>query len=77
MNHAKGQAVYAQVRLCDAWRTFLLCDTRLSKTPAFGGLFSKSIGKKSFSAHVRWCEHGAPLGLGGQRTVPSMVVAAG
>jgi hypothetical protein len=28
-------------------------------------LFSKSIRTKPFSAHVRWCEHGAPIGLGG------------
>jgi hypothetical protein len=60
---AAARAVHRSLNLPQASRLLLMNNRTLDRPKAFEGL------RPAFSAHVRWCEHGAPIECAAARTV--------
>jgi hypothetical protein len=58
-----ARTVYCSLNLAQASRLLLMNNRTLDRPKAFEGL------RPSFSAHVRWCEHGAPVECAAAGTV--------
>ena len=60
---AVDRTVHCSLNLTQAGRLLLMNNRTLEQAKALEGL------RPAFSAHVRWCEHGAPVQCAGARTV--------